>query len=267
MQIQLKKHFVFISALIFTFAAMAIEKNSIVITTSEDEDLVTVSGEKEAAYFALKKLIGTNCGSIEKSNNEINFILGKQAFQVSHGTFIHQLAFLQKINISQKINSNIIEFSMPKTNGCKTNPANYLIAAFKADNDKYSYINLSEKDDSQNLLKYINFLNTEKLCKPTQHDFVIACFGSKTINNTKISVVFFMPFDEITKLPYNGETQVPVHARCEGTSEKDLVCNVIEYFAKNFIATIQVPLGNLSKDMILGARGQIQKFINSAVSK
>jgi hypothetical protein len=265
----MKTSFKFFSTLLlsffFTVVAFAIEKNSVVITASKDKDLVTVTGEQDPAYFALKKIVGTNCGD-QISSDEINFFVGKQKFKAKHNDIIHETSFLQKINISKKLDSDFFEYSMPKTIGCKTNPATYLAAAFNINNDKNALLYIVEKDNGENVSKYIKFLNSEKLCKTTQHDLVIACYGSKTVNNVKISVIFLIPLEDGSKSPFNGETQVPVHAQCEGRNEQDLVCNVNEYFTKNYMATIQISRDKLSKNEILATRAQIKKSLNSMIS-
>lgn len=220
------------------------------ISITRDAVEIKVKGNRKLVEYAARTLIGTSCESTEK----IYFKIGNQAFAASSKSIVNEYALAQYTSFTIFKNTDEMEVVIPRTLGCEGNPARYVFAQLKAVKNNSPSITISDDSGSANILKYLNHMGSSGMCKTTKHPEVIACVGSKTVEGGKVQVIFLIPLGSDGKGIASGTSELPIHVRCEGATEKDLGCAVSEYFTNQFKVTVEIFKDDLTKENILRLR-------------
>jgi hypothetical protein len=233
------------------------------ISVTRDAVEIKVKGNRKLVEYAARTLIGTSCESIEK----IYFKIGNQAFAAPSKTIVNEYTLAQYTSFTVFKNTDEMEVVIPRTLGCEGNPARYVYAQLKTSKSNFPSMTISDDSGAVNILKYLNHMGSSGMCKTTKHADVIACIGSKTVEGEKVQVIFLIPLGQDGKGIASGTSELPIHVRCEGVTEKNLGCAVSEYFANQFKVTMEISKDDLTKENIISLREQMLQSTKSVMMK
>jgi len=171
------------------------------------------------ASFTIKLdwFVGGECPA--NQGNLFYFRIGEQTFSASTSEFAR--GTLRRISATGASGGKV-NVRVARTAGCKSNPLPFVQVELKGSQNRPGSVILSEtperKDSVPPVARYIQHLNKTGACRDANQPNLVACAGSRTDGGRTINIVFLIVSEDGNRIavPTSG---IPIHARCEGTSD------------------------------------------------
>ncbi len=263
--------FICISLLMYTLSLHAdtqytLPPDGISVTFKHETDEVEFKGTLPTTETAAKLFIGTFCENGGEA--AIYFKVGNQIFAVPKQKIAKGLlrGILKEINFSAD-NQGKVTRTIPRLWGCESHPVPYvMIDVEPGQDDSIKGIILSETPEGSRLVEYLKHLNKIGACITTANAGVIACNGSRTLENgDKVKIAFFIVLQDASNNNHAAmiaPSGIPVHARCEEYHDQTQ-CTVSDDIGNKVTAKTEISEKALNRETIEQLREKLVTYVNS----